>query len=79
MLQITIRFDVEIELGENAVREEKRYVAYCRRLSGCSVRVRSEAENLKKIAQVIDMWLDLAQRHFSDKPGPLRLILDLYG
>ena len=78
MEKVTIEFEIDIDCDEDPVHEDRRYIAHCRRLPWCTARARSEADALEKMAQAIDMWLDIAQRHFRDEPGPMRAILNVY-
>jgi len=64
--KVTIEFEIDVELDEDAIRDDRRYTAYCRRLPGCSVRAGTEAEAIEKMADAIDGWLAAVARVFRD-------------
>jgi predicted RNase H-like HicB family nuclease len=72
--KVTIEFEIDVELDEDAVREDRRYTACCPRLPGCRVRAGTEAEALEKIASAIEGWLDAAARIFRDDPDFRRYV-----
>jgi len=59
-------FEVELERNEDE-EKERRFQAYCRGLTGCRVYAGSKTKALGKIRQAIDIWLDLADRQFTDE------------
>ncbi len=73
--KVTHTFEVEVEPNDDE-EEDKRYRAYCRGLSGCQVYASSKAKALRKIRQAIDIWLDLADRQFSDEPSGIQDRID---
>ncbi len=68
-------FEIEIEQSDEE-EEDRRYEAYCSRLTGCRVYASSKAKALRKIRQAIDIWLDLADRQFSDEPSGIQDRID---
>jgi predicted RNase H-like HicB family nuclease len=62
---MTHTFEVEVERNDDE-EEERRYQAYCGRLTGCRVYANSKTKALRKIRQAIDIWLDLADRQLTD-------------
>lgn len=66
--KVTVEFEVDVELDEDTMREDRRYTASCPRLPGCRVRAASEAEALEKMAEAIDVWLAAAVRLVRDAP-----------
>jgi len=68
-------FEIEIEQSDEE-EEDRRYQAYCVRLTGCRVYASSKAKALRKIRQAIDIWLDLADRQFTDEPWGIQDRID---
>ncbi len=64
--KVTHTFEVEIEHNDDE-EEDRRYQADCMRLTGCRVYASSKAKALRKIGQAIDIWLELADRQFTDE------------
>jgi len=58
-------FEVEVERNDDE-EEERRYQAYCGRLTGCRVYASSKSKALRKIRHAIDIWLNLADRQLTD-------------
>jgi predicted RNase H-like HicB family nuclease len=63
--KVTHTFEVEVERNDDE-EEDRRYQAYCGRLTGCRVYASSKSKALRKIRQAIDIWLELADRQFAD-------------
>jgi len=64
--KIIHEFEVETERDDDED-DERRYVAYCKGLTGCRVHASTETEVLEKIETAISIWLDFADRQMNDE------------
>ena len=78
-LKVTVEFEVDVEMDEDAMREDRRYTASCPRLPGCRVRAASEAEALEKMADAIHGWLAAVVRLVRDDPDFARYVGGWFG
>ncbi len=59
LFSVTVSLDIEED-------EDRRYLADCSELAGCSVHASSEVEALNKIKTAVDIWIDHANRSIDD-------------
>ena len=74
--KVTHIFEIDMERDEEE-EKERRYKACCSELSGCRVYASSKRKALRKIRLAIKLWLDLADRQFSDDPLDVEERLDM--
>jgi len=73
--KVTYTFDVEIERNDDE-EEDRRYQAYCGKLTGCRVYASTEEKALGKMKQAIDIWLGLADLQLTDDPESVEERID---
>ena len=76
MYKVAHIFEVYIEQDDEREKEQ-RYEAWCRELSGCRVYASSKRKALRKMRQAIGLWLEFADRQFSDDPQYVAERLDM--
>ena len=77
--KVTIEFEIDVELDEDAAREDRRYTACCRRLPGCNVRAGTETEAIEKMTDAIHGWLAAVDRLVRDDPDFRRYVEGWFG
>ncbi len=63
----SFKVDVEEQGDDNGESMGKHYEAWCRGLTGCTVRAGTESEALRRMIQAIGIWIDLADRQMMDE------------
>jgi predicted RNase H-like HicB family nuclease len=73
--EVTYTIKVEVEKTDDE-EQDRRYEAYCDRLSGCRVHAGSEKEALSKIKKAIDLWIDFADNLVGEDAGAIEERID---
>jgi predicted RNase H-like HicB family nuclease len=74
--KFTLTFEVDLERDENED-ESRRYRAEVNSLIGCQVHAGSKAQAIRKIRQAVEIWLNHANRQFSDDISGIEEMIDM--